>query len=245
MRIIPVSLLKDNYAYMVISSESERDRKVCVVDPSEAQPVLDALAQGALKLDAILCTHHHLDHVGGVEGLVEAFPRAKVYASWYDIEHRRIPVCGSEQPTPLCDADVIEVCGLTFRVLSTPGHTLGALVYLCEDAAFTGDTLFGGGCGRLFEGTADMMFASLQRIAALPKQTRLYWGHEYTLSNLRFAHAINPDDPAIQSRIDRALDRSKTVPSTLQEELETNPFLRARSSEELRDLRSIKDRWNF
>src|SRR4051812_16655965 len=189
VRVVPVPCLKDNYAYLVIDGEH-----AAVVDPGEAEPVEEALAREGVTLAAIWATHHHLDHVGGVAALVAAHPDVTVVAHEHDA--KRIP-----QATQLVkDEAQVELGGLRARIIHNPGHTLGAISYVIEGCVFTGDTLFCAGCGRVFEGDAAMMHASLSRLAALPDTTRVYCGHEYTAANLRFAAAVEPDNAAIASR---------------------------------------------
>lgn len=233
--IIPC--LKDNYAYLLRLPGSDT---AAVVDASEAGPVLAALERLGLKLGAILSTHHHADHVGGNSELVQRFPGVRVYGSAHD--KGRIP----EQTEFVGDEDTIDVLGSRFRCLVVPGHTLGAVAYYGENSVFTGDTLFTAGCGRLFEGTAQMMFESLnERLAELPQETRVYCGHEYTASNLRFAAHIEPDNLAIKARAEKVAElRSRgepTIPSTIAEERATNPFLRCGSAERLAVIRAAKD----
>jgi hydroxyacylglutathione hydrolase len=214
MRVVPVPCLKDNFAYLVIDGD-----RAAVVDPGEAAPVEAALAREGVTLAAIWLTHHHADHVGGVKELVASRPGLEVVAGERDAEK----IEGVTQR--LADGGETTLGSLRARALHNPGHTLGAITFLVGDAAFTGDTLFGGGCGRLFEGDAAMMHASLSRLAALPPATRVYFGHEYTASNLRFAAAVEPDNAAVARRA--AELPSPSTPSTIAEERATNPFLRA------------------
>jgi hydroxyacylglutathione hydrolase len=218
--IIPC--FKDNYAYLLTTPGS---KTAVVVDASEEEPVLAALETRGLTLGAILSTHHHPDHVDGNQGLVARFPGISVYGSAHD--RGRIP----EQTHFVNDEDLVQVHGLTFRCLLVPGHTLGAVAYYGHGAVFTGDTLFAGGCGRLFEGTPAMMHESLNvKLASLPGDTRVYVGHEYTASNLRFAAHVEPGNTAIvekATRVARLREQGQpTVPSTLTEERATNPFMR-------------------
>jgi hydroxyacylglutathione hydrolase len=220
-----ICAFNDNYIWALRSGDT-----LCVVDPGDAAPVINYANTHKLKLDTILITHHHNDHIGGVEELRKHWPEVTIFGPQR---------CIKPEDMLATDGDYIDCLGLSFRVIDVPGHTLDHIAYFCDDASlnqpalFCGDTLFAGGCGRLFEGTAAQMFASLQKLAALPSSTLAYCAHEYTLSNLRFALAVEPENSALQNRI--ASDSSKrdksipTVPSTLQLEIETNPFLRCHS----------------
>jgi hydroxyacylglutathione hydrolase len=207
--------LKDNFAYLVI----DHDGRCAVVDPGEAAPIEAALAREGAQLAAVWATHHHPDHVGGVPELVAAHPGIDVVIGARDAA--RTP----RVTRTLDDGDEVALGTLRARCIHNPGHTLGAITYVVEGCAFTGDTLFGGGCGRVFEGDPAMMHASLMRLAALPPETRVYFGHEYTASNLRFAAAVEPDNARIGERA-RSLATPST-PSTMADERATNPFLRA------------------
>ncbi len=201
-----------------------------VVDPGDAAPVLAALDSLGLRLAAILVTHHHADHVGGIAAL-----RGRLQGPVYGPAHEAIP-----QPcTPLLEGDVVTVLGQPFKVLDVPGHTAGHIAYLQQAVdgtalqapwLFCGDTLFSGGCGRLFEGTPAQMAASLARLAALPGATRVCCTHEYTLSNLRFAGAVEPANAALADYAQRcqALRAAgqPTLPSSIAIERQINPFLR-------------------
>jgi hydroxyacylglutathione hydrolase len=237
LTVVQLPVLTDNYIYLL---HDEATGTTGVVDPAEAAPVLDELARRGWQLGWILNTHHHGDHVGGNAALVAATgcrvvgPRA---------DQARIPLI----QTPVADGDVFRLGASPARVFDTPGHTRGHIVYWFEqDAAlFAGDTLFALGCGRLFEGSPEQMWESLAKLAALPPETRVYCAHEYTESNLRFALSVAPDDPALLARGQRvrALRAASlpTVPSTLGEELATNPFLRAGSAARFAELRRAKD----
>jgi hydroxyacylglutathione hydrolase len=230
MRVVAVPCLADNYAYLVIDGA-----RAAVVDPGEAAPIEDALAREGVELAAIWLTHHHHDHVGGVAKLVDAHPTLDVIAHVRDRER-------SPRVThTVDDGDTIELGDTRARIIHNPGHTLGAISFWIErdPAVFTGDTLFAAGCGRLFEGTAEMMHASLQRLAALPPETRVYFGHEYTAANLRFARTAEPDEPAIAARASTLSVPS--TPSTIADERATNPFVRARDVETFARLRASKD----
>lgn len=216
-----IPLLADNYAWLLV-----RGSDAAVVDPSEAGPVLELLRGRGLTLRTVLATHHHGDHVGGIEELAEAFPGLEVICSEPDRE--RVP----KATRAVRNGDRIEVLGHPVRCLLVPGHTRGALAYHLPtaDAVFTGDTLFTGGCGRLFEGTPAQMLQSLERLASLPGSPGVYCGHEYTEKNLAFALSLTPEDRAVAGRLaqvrsERAAGRP-TVPAPLALERRTNPFLR-------------------
>ena len=217
VRIVPVPCLSDNYAYLVICEATGR---AAVVDPGEAAPVVAAVAAAGVELVAIWCTHHHADHVGGVPALVAAQPELTVIGSDRD----RARIAGLTHG--LAAGDEIALGELTARVIENPGHTTGAISFVVSDAVFTGDTLFGGGCGRLFEGTPAQMQASLARLAALAPTTRVYFGHEYTASNLRFAAAVEPGNPEVAARAAAIVAGVATTPSTVALERATNPFVR-------------------
>lgn len=224
LEILAVPCLRDNYAYLVV--DRARSEAV-VVDPSEAEPVLARLRAEGLTLRAIWCTHHHFDHVGGNEALCDALPGLEVLGSAYDANEKRIP----RQTRALSDGDEILFGARAFTILEIPGHTLGAIAFASDADLFTGDTLFLGGCGRVFEGTMPMMRASLARLGALPPNLRVWCGHEYTEKNLEFALLVEPKSAVVRARLDAArATRARgtaTVPGRLGDEHETNPFLRA------------------
>ncbi len=213
-----IPAFKDNYIWLL-----RRDRQAVVVDPGEAAPVLARLTDDGLTLAGILITHHHADHQGGVVELTARCPVPVFAPAGESITGRTAPLVGGES---------LAVLGGTLRVLAVPGHTAGHVAYLAGDRLFCGDTLFGAGCGRLFEGTPAQMAASLDAIAALPPATLIHCAHEYTEANLRFARAVEPDNPDIAARVARVAELRRagrpSVPSTLAEELATNPFLRCR-----------------
>lgn len=214
----------DNYLWLL-----ENDAWTAVVDPGDPAVVLAALAARRKRLDAILITHHHPDHVGGIAALAAA-TKATVYGP--RAERDKIP--GLDQL--LDDGDVLELAGGRFEVLAVPGHTLGHIAYFSprQRLLFCGDTLFVGGCGRLFEGTPAQMHASLGRLAALPDDTAVYCAHEYTLSNYDFATAVLPDDAALAGEFARLqalrADGHATVPGSIGTERRMNVFLRAAES---------------
>jgi hydroxyacylglutathione hydrolase len=227
LRVLTVPAFKDNYLWLVHDGVN-----AAVVDPGDSEPILAALAAHKLTLTAILLTHHHADHIGGVPKL---------------LAHSPVPVFGprndniSALTEPLGEGDRVEVPGLdlTLRVLDVPGHTSGHIAYVRETAGehwlFCGDTLFAGGCGRIFEGTPAQMADSLGKLAALPDDTAVYCAHEYTLSNLRFASAVEPGNEALRRRIEvegaKRAAGEPTVPSNIGLEKATNPFLRYREAE--------------
>lgn len=221
MTLQPISAFSDNYIWMVHDG-----RRALVVDPGDEGPVVEVLERAGLELQAILVTHHHADHVGGIAAL-----RERLQGPVIGPAAEAIP----EPYQPTAAPEIVQALGLRFQVLDIPGHTAGHIAYYCEDLAgapvvFCGDTLFSAGCGRLFEGTAAQMHHSLSLLAQLPGSTRVCCAHEYTLSNLRFALAVEPGNEALraytgccQARRDQCLP---TLPSTIQTELEVNPFLR-------------------
>jgi hydroxyacylglutathione hydrolase len=225
MRVVAVPCLKDNYAYLVVCEQSGR---AAVVDPGEAAPVLAAVAREGVDLRAVWATHHHLDHIGGVEALRRGLPRLEVVGHCSDAERARIPGITRE----VSDGDEVVLGTVRAVIIHNPGHTSGAVSYClpAEAAVFTGDTLFAAGCGRLFEGSPAQMHRSLQLLAALPADTAVYFGHEYTEANLRFAAEVEPGAPAIVARSAKVAAQRRqglgTTPSLLRDELATNPFLR-------------------
>jgi hydroxyacylglutathione hydrolase len=226
MRIVPIPCLSDNYAYLVVCEETNQ---AALVDASEAGPVEKAVVDSKVKLTAIWSTHHHLDHVGGNEAVVARFDVAEVLAHASD--KGRVP----GQTRFLASGESFAFGSLTVETLHIPGHTLGAIAYIVSGsgaprAVFTGDTLFVAGCGRLFEGTPTQMLASLASLAQLGDETEVYCGHEYTVSNLKFAAHVEPSNGLVARAAEQAsklrAEGKPTMPSTIGEEKKTNPFLR-------------------
>ncbi len=229
----PIPAFRDNYIWMIRGAVDPR--VVAVVDPGDAAPVLAALAHEGLSLAAILATHHHADHVGGVPALM-----AETGARAFGPARERMP--DGVRPLAQGDRATLPELGLAFTVLDVPGHTAGHIAYTGHGAVFPGDTLFSAGCGRLFEGTADEMLGSLECLAALPGETRIFCGHEYTEANLRFAATVEPANSAIMDYVKRAAslraEGRPTLPSTIELEKRVNPFLRCRHE----DVKSAAER---
>ena len=225
MELIALPAFSDNYLWLLHDGA-----QALVVDPGDAAPVLEALRQRSLTLASILVTHHHADHTGGVAEL-----RAATGAQVFGPATEAVP----EPLVRVKGGDVVRTLGLTFEVIDVPGHTAGHIAYFCPDMdgaplLFCGDTLFSGGCGRLFEGTPAQMLASLDRLAALPGATRVCCAHEYTLSNLRFARAVEPGNQALaayEQQCERLREEGRpTLPSRIDTERAVNPFLRSREA---------------
>lgn len=221
--VLHVRAFQDNYIWVIRGNSSTH---ALLVDPGDAKPVLNALPRMGLSPAAILCTHHHHDHVGGIPELLEHFPGLPVYGPM------REQIEGLTHP--LREDDKVDALGLQLKVLDIPGHTRGHIAYYGHGWLFCGDTLFSAGCGRLFEGTAAQMHASLAQLSALPDNTQVYCGHEYTLANLRFALTVEPENSAALAYRDAAEAQQAmgmpTIPSTLKLERQINPFLRTRET---------------
>ena len=220
--VISIPAFRDNYIWLL-----RHGRLAAVVDPGDAGPVQEILARDGLQLAAILITHHHADHQGGVEKLLENHSAVEVFGPAAEsITGLTTALRGGERIQPFGAS----AAGCEFQVLPVPGHTLGHIAYVAGNRLFCGDTLFGAGCGRLFEGSPEQMSTSLSSLASLPDSTEVYCAHEYTEMNLRFASAVEPENPAIQQRVREAAAKrargESTVPSTLALEKATNPFLR-------------------
>lgn len=215
-----IPAFKDNYIWCVINP---RHRAALIIDPGEAEPVLSYLNRQNLSLSAVFITHHHGDHCAGLKTLLAHYP-APVYGPKFE------PIDGVSHLVAEPQEIVLSQLELTFKVLDTPGHTKGHIVFYSDEMLFCGDTLFAAGCGRLFEGSPLEMFTSLQKLTALPDSTKIYCSHEYTEANLKFAQAVEPHNIIIKNKM-QAVNQLRahhliTLPSTLAEEKLTNPFLR-------------------
>lgn len=231
--IHPIPILKDNYVWMMINANK---RLAMIVDPGEALPVISYLKDNKLTLTAILITHHHWDHTNGIE---------KIKNELTNDQHFDIPIFGHHQNMithishVVDEGDQISFSDFPiFKVFAIPGHTLKHLAFYSPSILFCGDTLFAAGCGRLFEGKADELYHSLQKLIALPPETKVYCAHEYTLKNLQFAQLIEPHNQSIAEKMIRIKkcrdDNLPTLPSRLAEEKLTNPFLRCHIPEVIR-----------
>lgn len=235
MEVVPVPAFSDNYLWLVHDEESG---ETAVVDPGDAGPVLAEAARRGWSIDQVWNTHWHPDHTGGNLAIKEATGARVSGPAGENIPGRDIS---------LAEGSEVQLGRHVGRVIEVPGHTLGhvALVFDDERIAFVGDTLFAMGCGRLFEGTPAQMYRSLQRLASLPDDTRLYCAHEYTLANARFAAHAEPDNAAIANRLARVeamrAGGEMTVPTTVAQERETNPFVRSTNEEEFARRRAAKD----
>jgi hydroxyacylglutathione hydrolase len=223
LQVTAVRAFADNYIWLIHSPVDAR--KVVAVDPGDAGPVHKALSDLQLELSGILITHHHADHVGGVAEL-----RQRHDAPVYGPAREHVP--GDPEKLREGDQATLDSVGMRFHVVDIPGHTAGHIAYVGHGAVFCGDTLFSAGCGRLFEGTPEQMAASLDKLSALPDETLVYCGHEYTVNNLKFALAVEPDNQVAAAYLEESTARrarnEATVPSTMRRERNVNPFLRCR-----------------
>lgn len=248
LKIDLISAFNDNYIFVI---EDVTTGTLAVVDPGDAEATIEWLENHQKTLNSILVTHHHNDHIGGVNTLREKYG-AHVFGAKSDLH--RIPFID----TALSEGDTINIGNHRFKIYETPGHTTGHIIYFTEEThvisqegednaplLFCGDTLFAMGCGRLFEGTAQDMYESFEKIKSLKSHTKIYCTHEYTLSNADFALSINPDNQDLINRIKdekekRAMGKP-TVPTTLEKELKTNPFMRVENADEFGRIRALKD----
>ncbi len=227
MKVEIIPCLKDNYSYVIID---EKNKKTCVIDPGEPKPIINFLEKNNLKLSFILNTHHHYDHVGGNTELKKKYG-AKVIGFAEDFH--KIP----EMDIKLKDEEIWKKYNFEVKVIHIPGHTLGHICFYFynDNILFTGDTLFSLGCGRIFEGTYEQMFSSLEKIKKLPSKTKIYCGHEYTLQNSKFCIKYDNKNKSLISKINEINEKIKnnkpTLPSTLKEELRNNIFLRSNNEE--------------
>jgi hydroxyacylglutathione hydrolase len=219
IEIFPLSAFQDNYIWVMLEKSSS---KMWVVDPGDAIPVLEFADRHAVDVAGVLITHHHADHSGGVEALTKRFKNIPVYASRIS----SVPFVTH----PLTEGEEISCGNIKLKALEIPGHTLDHLAFYNNDMLFCGDTLFSGGCGRVFEGTYPQMYRSLQKLIALPESIKVYCGHEYTLQNLKFAQQVEPDNLFIAEKIFQVQQQREmslpSLPSQMSEEKEMNPFLR-------------------
>ena len=237
MRIEIIKCLKDNFSYLIID---EQNNSACVIDPSEARPIIDHVEKFKLNLKFILNTHHHFDHIGGNKELKKKY-NLKVIG--FEKDKERIP----EIDITLKDKEIWKSNKFETKIYHIPGHTSGHICYhfFNQNILFTGDTLFSLGCGRIFEGTYEQMFSSLQLIKSFPENTKIYCGHEYTLKNAEFCIKHDKDNSALIEKIKsikKKLDNGfPTIPTTIKEELDCNIFLRSKDIETFSKLRDLKD----
>jgi len=229
LSIKPIKSFTDNYIWMI-----KKNKDVVVVDPGDAIPVLNFLKEKNLNLKSILITHKHADHIGGIEDLLSHYPNIKIYGPKNNFNFIYTVVNNDE----LLKIDELNI---EFRVIATPGHTLDHVVFADQDHLFCGDTLFGCGCGKLFEGSYSQMHSSLKTLSKLPPSIKVYCAHEYTKKNIEFALTQDKDNQYLTDRKRNLIGKDITLPSTLGEELKTNPFLRSKDVTQFKELRQRKD----
>lgn len=229
LSIKPIKSFTDNYIWMI-----KKNKDVAVVDPGDAIPVLNFLKEKNLNLKSILITHKHSDHIGGIEDLLSHYPNIKIYGPKNNFNFIYTVVNNDE----LLKIDELNI---EFRVIATPGHTLDHVVFADQDHLFCGDTLFGCGCGKLFEGSYSQMHSSLKTLSKLPPSIKVYCAHEYTKKNIEFALTQDKNNQYLIDRKRNLIGKDITLPSTLGEELKTNPFLRSKDVTQFKELRQRKD----
>ena len=229
LSIKPIKSFTDNYIWMI-----KKNKDVVVVDPGDAIPVLNFLKEKNLNLKSILITHKHSDHIGGIEDLLRHYPNIKIYGPKNNFNFIYTIVNNDELLK-------INELNIEFRVIATPGHTLDHVVFADQDHLFCGDTLFGCGCGKLFEGSYSQMHSSLKTLSKLPTSIKVYCAHEYTKKNIEFALTQDKDNQYLIDRKRNLIGKDITLPSTLGEELKTNPFLRSKDVTQFKELRQRKD----
>ena len=238
--IFGLPVLTDNIIWLWVENNS-----LVVIDPALSQPVKNFIKENDLFLDSILQTHHHYDHIGGTEDLIKEWPNVKVIASIK--EKKRIPF----QNCSVKDNDQLKILNKEFRIIELKGHTSAHISFFSKEfespILFVGDTLFSGGCGRIFEGTNAQMYKSIKKISNLPSDTKIYCAHEYTKSNLLWALNLYPENKLIQKKlleVEKKISLNQlTIPTTLKEEMDINLFLKAKNLKEFSNLRAQKDTW--
>jgi hydroxyacylglutathione hydrolase len=237
MRVEIIPCLQDNYSYLIID---DSNNSACVIDPSEAEPIINFLKNKDIKLKYILNTHHHFDHIGGNKNLKKKFGSIVI---GFKEDSKRIP----EIDLLLEDNQIWKAENFIAKIIHIPGHTSGHICFhfFQDKLVFTGDTLFSLGCGRIFEGTYKEMFESLDKIKSLPQETKVYCGHEYTLNNSKFCIKNDPNNQNLKKKIEiikkQIKDNLPTIPTTIKDELECNIFLRANDLQSFSKLRDLKD----
>ena len=236
LSVSPIRAFNDNYIWLISNVQS---KDVILVDPGDAEVCIQHLTANHLNLVAILITHHHKDHTGGIKKLKAAYPNISIYGP------ARENIDGLTDKLAEADQIAIDALGISFNIIDVPGHTAGHIAYYHPEMLFCGDALFSGGCGRLFEGTAAQMTASLNKLAKLPPQTPVYCTHEYTLANLNFAVTIEPNNQVLADYYNKVTELRQqdliTLPSNIGHELAVNPFLRCDSQEVIETAKANTD----